>query len=188
MCFAKLDLMDRRGRPSTSVGSDVPTVPPVLRMLAETFASHILRPQTWTTGDGQEKHQRQRLQEAFMLSFFYFVKRKHNLLTAAERKSMEDSSEEAPTEALDEILFDAVSAAAKLSHAFENAMAIPTVTVAAPTGMLPPPLSLLSGGHLYTMGAVYLLHWSTLLLPLMPVWRAVWLVLLPVACVERLFS
>eukprot|EP00041_Stephanoeca_diplocostata_P032573 m.1048200 g.1048200 ORF g.1048200 m.1048200 type:complete len:608 (+) comp24172_c0_seq30:304-2127(+) len=129
VCFAKMDLMDRRGgKPS---GGSTTAIPTVLRMLAETFASHVLRPQTWSTGDVQDRHQRQRLQEAFLLAVLYFVKRKHNLLTALERKCMESASEEAPAEALDEILFDAVSAAAKLSQAFENAMAVPTVSTTA---------------------------------------------------------
>ena len=91
VCFAKIDLLARKSAPAPAAealqSEEESPVPPVLQLLADAFAPHVLRPLTWTPGDAS-KAVRKNLQSVFMLAVFYFVKRKHNLMTALERSSM----------------------------------------------------------------------------------------------------
>ncbi len=50
-------------------------LPPVLLLLASTFGPHILRPFSWESA-GDAAWERKNAQTTFMLSLFYFVKRK----------------------------------------------------------------------------------------------------------------
>lgn len=116
VCCVKLDLMSRRGIQHDAMGSDQET--PILHAMAETFAPHILKPAVWKTGGGVEKLRRKKLQVTFFMTFLFFVKRKHNLMTANERSSM-DQADDAQ---LDKLLFEMAAVPAKLDTAFSSAI------------------------------------------------------------------
>jgi len=65
--------------------------------LAAAFAPYIIRPAVW--GATQDTHAKKRakfLQHRFVLLFWYFLKRKHNLVTRAERNDLNRNSHEVP--------------------------------------------------------------------------------------------
>ena len=120
VCFVKLDLLSRRGAPPEAEDGTVGDRMPVLYALAETFAPHILKPVVWGAGaSGTAGIRRKERQLMFFLTFSYFVKRKHNLMTATERASMENPLE---NKALDNLLFEMAAAPAKLKEAFAKAI------------------------------------------------------------------
>lgn len=138
VCFAKLDLLDRRGAGGMADGSaPKQSVPPVLKMLADTLAPHMLKPPSWSARSEGHRTQRKRLQEAFVMCFFYFVKRKHNLISAEERSRMNEVSEQGEEASIELLLFAKASTAVKLSHAFEAAIAIPRATPSRKTNLTP---------------------------------------------------
>ena len=117
VCFVKLDLMSRRGA-SVTDSSSIDESMPVLQSLAETFAPHVLKPGTWGRIDAGQRAQRKRLQILFFQIFLFFVKRKHNLMTSAERGSLMENE----GEALNRLLIEMAAAPAKFSKAFDRAI------------------------------------------------------------------
>ena len=76
-----------------------PLLPPSLVFdLAAAFAPYIIRPAVW--GAAQDAHAKRRakfLQYRFVLLFWYFLKRKHNLVTRVERNDLNRNSQEVPS-------------------------------------------------------------------------------------------
>jgi hypothetical protein len=125
--------MNRRGTGMVDdVGQHQRVVPPILAMLAETLASHILKPPSWSVRSEGHRSHRKRMQEVFLLCFFYFVKRKHNLISAEERSVMNSVADGGEDAAIEDLLFEEASTAVKLSHAFQNAISIPYSGVKSP--------------------------------------------------------
>ena len=66
----------------------------ILFQMANLFAPYLIRPSVWTTSSPQEKKVAKFLQQRFILLFFLFLKKKHNLLTKLERMEIDRSDDE----------------------------------------------------------------------------------------------
>ena len=67
----------------------------ILSDLAAAFAPYIIRPNVWGAAqDVQTKRRAKFLQHRFVLLFWFFFKRKHNLVTRAERADLNRGSQE----------------------------------------------------------------------------------------------
>jgi len=75
-----------------------------------------------------QKAKRKKLQESFLLAFFFFIKRKHNLMSTNERLGMDDYALNGGRSLIEKLLFEHVSSQMKLTHAFEHVIAARSVS------------------------------------------------------------
>ena len=80
---AKVDLVGRRAAEADAeargLGDEADRSPGILRRLGDALSPHVATPAVWTAPQG-------RLKSAFFATFLVWIKRKHNLVTASERR------------------------------------------------------------------------------------------------------
>ena len=92
----KLELVYARALAREAATADMSAFSPsILPELAAAFGPYIIRPRVWGAAqDAQAKRRARFLQHRFVLLFWFFFKRKHNIVTRAERADLNRSSQE----------------------------------------------------------------------------------------------
>jgi hypothetical protein len=93
---AKLELAYARALVRSAPAMSARPLPPsLLGDLAAAFSPYLIRPKVWgSTMDAAARRRARFLQHRFVLLFWFFFKRKHNLVTRAERADLHRGSQE----------------------------------------------------------------------------------------------